>query len=53
MVEEHWNIETLNPTCVVYSARAEGFGVSRYSGNSERNDPGHTCIVQVCFTEDA
>ena len=43
----YWNIETINPTCVVWSAGA-GFGVR---DTVKGMVPGHTCIVQVCFTQ--
>ena len=41
-------IETVNPTCIVWSAGGEGFGVR---DTVKGMVPGHICIVQVCFTQ--
>ena len=43
----YWNVETINPTCVVYPVDA-GFGVR---DTVKGMVPGHICIVQVCFTK--
>ena len=51
VVRGHWNIETINPTCVVWSVG--GLKDSAVRDTVKGMVPGHICIVkvQVCFTQ--
>ena len=44
------DIETVNPTCIVWAAGAED---SAARDTAKGMIPGHICIVKVCFTQGA